>query len=48
MCVVASGNAFDGMTLYGPFDDYETAALYAEKHADDSWWIVRLEKPTED
>lgn len=28
--VVAVGNAFDGMTLYGPFDDSESAAGYAE------------------
>ena len=47
MFVIAFGNAWDGMTLTGPFDDHDVALAYAERHADDTgeWNIVELETP---
>jgi len=40
---VACGEMFDGITFYGPFDDFESAEAYAHKHADVAWWVIRLE-----
>ncbi len=43
--VVAFGNAFDGIELYGPFDDHEKATNYAEhahKKTYEEWNIVKL------
>jgi hypothetical protein len=41
--VVAVGNAFGGIKLYGPFDDYDTALKYAEGHVGDDWHVIQLE-----
>jgi len=46
MFVLATGNAFDGIHLFGPFDSHEEAEEAAEDVHDD-WWIVMVEKGDE-
>jgi len=44
MTVIALGNPFDGMTIYGPFYDAELAVEYAEGNfQSDDWWIMDVE-----
>lgn len=43
--VVVSGNPFDGMTISGPFGDFDDASEWAERNTDESWWTVNLENP---
>lgn len=38
--VIAYGNAFDGLTLEGPFDDYDAALKEAEKTTGMTDWRV--------
>lgn len=47
MTVIAFGNAFDGLTLVGPFDDAEAAITFAEQHAADGedWHLVDVMAP---
>ena len=46
MFVLSRGNAFEGLTLVGPFDNGEAAAEYAEENeSDDDWSVVSLETP---
>jgi len=41
--VIAMGNAFDGLTLYGPFDDKDFALEWAgESDGGMPWEIVTL------
>lgn len=43
--VVVTGNPIDGITLFGLFDDMETAREWAQiecRHID--WWLVKVEK----
>jgi hypothetical protein len=41
---VALGNAFDGITLYGPFEDHEEAIEWAsENDGGKPWEVVTLE-----
>lgn len=42
--VVAIGNAFDGITLYGPFTA-EDALAFGEREGDKDWHVIQLEKP---
>lgn len=43
MYVVAFGNAFDGIVLIGPFNDHDTAVMYAENESsNEDWTIVKL------
>ena len=45
-CVLAVGNAFDGISLYGPFNNGEEASEYAERHArEDDWHVVPIIEP---
>lgn len=44
MKVVAVGNPFDGVTLYGPFGDYENEYVFCDQLKED-WWLVGLEPP---
>ena len=48
-CAVAIGSPFDGLYLWGPFDDQDAARMWAEKEitADENWWLVELENPGE-
>ena len=39
---VAIGHAFDGITMYGPFQSYDEAHTFAERVDDDDWHIVPL------
>jgi hypothetical protein len=42
-CVVAVGNAFDGINLFGPFEDSEVAIAWAEhEHLEGEWNVVDL------
>jgi hypothetical protein len=41
--VIVVGNPFDGMHIFGPYDDYYDALDQAEGVGYD-WWIVRLEQ----
>ena len=43
---IASGNPVDGFTFHGPFQSNEEATTWAERRLDESWWIVKLYKPT--
>ena len=47
--VVVFGNPFDGMELYGPFDAPTDGTVWAteveRQVADQSWWVVKLERP---
>ena len=44
--VVAFGNPFDGVTLYGPFPTWDDAADFGEAESDQSdWFVVSLESP---
>lgn len=46
MYIVVFGNAFNGMTVFGPFQTSEEARTYAESHADgDDWNVVPVYKP---
>lgn len=47
MIVIAFGNPFDGMTVVGPFEDYEEANRYAELHAADyeDWHVITVSAP---
>ena len=40
MWIVAIGDAFDGITLYGPFDECEDATEWADNHTEDREWTV--------
>lgn len=44
MFVVVTGNAFDGQSIFGPFNDAEQANEWAENVQDD-WWVVELLSP---
>jgi hypothetical protein len=44
--IVAVGNAFDGLTVYGPFDTSEDAQTFGQDcRRGEDWTIVELEKP---
>lgn len=43
--VVACGNAFDGIGLYGPFDEHLDAEQWAEQHGGDEWTVVTMGDP---
>lgn len=46
MFVVISGDPFDGMTLFGPFEDGEDANSYADTElAKETWWVMQLKPP---
>lgn len=47
MCkyVVAVGNAFDGVKLYGPFDNADEASNWADANVVEEWNIVDLTDP---
>ena len=40
---VAYGNAFDGHTFYGVFDDFDEAEEYAATHGEFGFWIVEIQ-----
>lgn len=42
--VVATGNAFDGMTLHGPFLSLDDAVKFGEG-SDSEWHLIALEEP---
>lgn len=39
--VVAVGSAFDGIKIFGPFDDPDEATKWAE-HIHDDWHVIKL------
>jgi hypothetical protein len=43
--VVAMGDPFDGVALYGPFTDYVSALEFSRTYRNTSSWIVKLEVP---
>jgi hypothetical protein len=46
LSVVVFGNPFDGLTLYGPFEEGDDAVRFAEDNAHESdWWIIDLLAP---
>ena len=47
MYVIAVGNPFDGVVLYGPYADYEAAEKASERLEDCEWWILKLKDPKE-
>lgn len=46
-CVIAYGNAFDGLDLIGPFESSEDANRYADLYIVVEWVVVFLEEPSE-
>ena len=46
MYVVAVGDPFNGITLYGPFDGREAAFEWAEETFPASYSLVRLNAPS--
>jgi len=49
MYIVAAGNPFDGMEVYGPFDDGNDANEWAEhefRHGGE-WWVMKLRRVSE-
>jgi hypothetical protein len=40
---IAYGNAFDGLTFYGVFDDFDEAEEYAATHGEFGFYIVELQ-----
>ena len=42
---VAVGDAFDGINLYGPFEDGEEATIWAGDTIKESWNVVELQEP---
>ena len=47
MYAVAVGEMFDGITFYGPFDEFEDAQKWASDNSSLTWWIVELLTPQE-
>lgn len=47
MHVVATGSPFEGISLFGPFQDYDDALDYLEGLPADSW-AVDVNEPTEE
>ena len=46
MTVIVMGNPFDGLTIHGPFEDFDAANDWVEEQGlDDDWWAVELVKP---
>lgn len=43
--IVATGNAFSGLILWGPFEEYEDAEKWA-KNTNEEYNIVFVERPT--
>ena len=43
--IVSIGDAFSGLTLYGPFDTWEAAAEFDDTIEDSDHCIVRLQEP---
>jgi hypothetical protein len=46
MIVVATSNSFDGMRLYGPFEDEESAQDWASENAEE-WHTVEVTSPAD-
>jgi hypothetical protein len=47
--VVAVGNVFDGVNLFGPFESNVAAIEYAESERfNEGWYIVPVYEPTYD
>jgi hypothetical protein len=49
MYIIAEGNPFDGITIYGPFTTTDDAMTFAELHAGDDirWEVVRVQAPAD-
>lgn len=46
MCIIATGDAFHGITCYGPFENEATALDFADANiCDIDWYIVPLQSP---
>jgi hypothetical protein len=47
MYIIAEGNPFDGLTIYGPFTTTEDAMAFAETYSGDDipWELVKVHKP---
>jgi hypothetical protein len=47
MYVVVTGNPFDGLSLWGPFNDANEAGDWASIEMDgETWWVMAI-NPTE-
>ena len=44
-CVVLVGNPVDGITIYGPFEDNESAEQWTADEGLHNWYITELNKP---
>ena len=43
MFTVAIGNAFDGIRLWGVFEDHETALAWGERNGGDEWHVLEID-----
>ena len=46
--VIAFGNAFDGIRLYGPFDTFEDADQFAQTDRNAEWVIAEINPVNQD
>ena len=45
--IVTFGNAFDGIRIFGPFDDEDAAVVYASNSGEDEWNVVSVHDPVD-
>jgi len=48
MYAVAIGEPFDGISFWGPFQEFEEAEHWADRNASLTWWVINLLNPQED
>lgn len=48
MCIVVTGNAFDGLQCYGPFDNNLLAIEWAARCLRAAWQVVQLKEAAYD
>lgn len=41
--IIVAGDPVDGFKYFGPYMSRDDALSEAQRHKDDSWWIVPLE-----
>lgn len=42
---VVAGDPMDGLNIFGPFDDLDEAASWAETEIKGDWWTTRIYSP---
>lgn len=49
MYIIAEGNPFDGLTIYGPFTTTDAAVVFAETYSGHNitWELVKVQNPVD-